>query len=125
MAENIDIGRDISVILNDYCDGLCEKVDAAGERAVKKLVKLTRQKAPVRLGNFYKAITYVAQHNPISRCKEFIWGAKAPHHRKTHLLVHGHETVNGDRVPGDSFLEDSLAIVLPEYEQEVEEAVKE
>lgn len=118
-----ELGSAVSQLLGDYCDDLSEKVDAAGERAIKKLVKLTRQKAPVRLGLFYKAITYIAQHNPVTRCKEFIWGAKAPHHRLTHLLVHGHETVNGDRVPGDPFLEDSLAVVLPEYEQECEEAV--
>lgn len=120
-----DLGDSLALMLEDYCDEVREKVDAAGERAAKKLVKLTREKAPVRLGNFFKAITYITQYNPVSRFKEFVWGVKAPHSRKTHLLVHGHETVNGDRVPGDPFLEDSLAIVMPEYEQECEEAVSE
>lgn len=120
-----NLGDSLALMLEGYCDEVREKVDAAGERAAKKLVKLTREKAPVRLGNFFKAITYIAQYNLVSRFKEFVWGVKAPHSRKTHLLVHGHETVNGDRVPGDPFLEDSLAIVMPEYEQECEEAVSE
>ena len=126
MSKTIDpsnIGREISSMVEEYCDELCERVDAAGERAAKKLVKLTKKSAPVRLGKFYKAITYVVKQNPVSRCKEFIWGAKSPEHRKTHLLVNGHETANGERVPGDPFLENALAVVIPEYEQEVEEAV--
>lgn len=120
-----NLGDSLALMLEAYCDEVREKIDAAGERAAKKLVKLTREKAPVRLGNFFKAITYITRYNPVSRFKEFVWGVKAPHSRKTHLLVHGHETVNGDRVPGDPFLEDSLAIVMPEYEQECEEAVSE
>ena len=53
-----------------------------------------------------------------------IWYVKAPDHRLTHLLVHGHATRNGGRTKPDPFLHNALADVLPEYEKAVEEAVK-
>ena len=49
---------------------------------------------------------------------------KAPCHRLTHLLVHGHETRDGGRTRPDPFLKNALDRVLPEYERDVEEAIK-
>jgi len=119
-----DLGSAIAEQLGLYRTEVIEEVNAAGERAVKKLVKLTKKTVPKDSGDFSKSITYTEEEKPVTGDKEFTWGAKAPHHRLTHLLVNGHATVNGGRVEGDPFLEDALAIVLPEYEEEVEEALK-
>jgi hypothetical protein len=118
------LGKAISEELTLYHQDVVEKVNEAGEKAVKALVKKTKATAPKRLGNFSRAITYTADRNPVTGDKEFTWGAKAPHHRLTHLLVKGHAKQNGGRVPGDPFLENALAEVLPEYERDLEEALK-
>lgn len=118
-----DLGDAIAEQLGLLCEEKVEEVNAAGERAIKKLVSLTKKTAPKDSGDFARSLTYVEKENPVTGDKTFIWGAKAPHHRLTHLLVNGHPTVNGDRVPGDSFLEQALDTVLPEYEREVEEVL--
>lgn len=119
-----DLGTAIAEQIALYHEDVVEEVNAAGEAAIKNLVKITRKTAPKDSGDFSKSLTYVSKENMATGDKEFTWGAKAPHHRLTHLLVNGHETVNGDRVDGDPFLEDALEVVLPEYEKQVEEALK-
>lgn len=125
MAKTIkpaDLGEAIAEQLALYGEEVTEAVDAAGLRAIKKLVKRTRDTAPVRTGGYFKAITYTAVKRPSGSV--YTWGAKAPHYRLTHLLVHGHEKQNGGRVDGDPFLQNALDEVLPEYEAEVEEALR-
>lgn len=119
-----DLGAAIAEQLTLYHADVVEQVNAAGERAAKKLVKLTKPSAPKRTGDYAKSLTYTAKENAATGDKEFTWGAKAPHHRLTHLLVNGHPTANGGRVDGDPFLENAMGVVMPEYEKEVEEALK-
>ena len=119
-----DLGSAIMEQLGLYCEEKVEAVNAAGERATKKLVSLTKKTAPKRIGDYRKSITYTTTENVATGDKEFTWGAKAPHHRLTHLLVKGHPTGNGGRTTGAPFLQNALDIVLPEYEKEVEEALK-
>ena len=121
-----DLGDAIAEQLALYCEGKVEEVNAAGERAVKKLVSLTKKTAPRRPkgGDYAKSITHTVKTISATGDKEFTWGAKAPHHRLTHLLVHGHAKPNGGRTRKDPFLENALDKVLPEYEREVEEALK-
>ena len=119
-----DLGAAIAEQLTIYHADKLEKVNAAGEKAAKELVKLTKKSAPKKSGDFAKSLTYTTEVKT-GGDKAYTWGAKAPHHRLTHLLVHGHPTVNGGRVPGDPFLENALATVLPEYENDVKEALRE
>lgn len=109
--------------LSTYRQEVIRRLNAAGEEAVKALVKKTKATAPKESGAFRKAITRKVKVNKITGEKRFTWGVKAPHHRLTHLLVHGHAKKNGGRVEGNSFLKDALDEVLPEYEKKVEEAV--
>lgn len=119
-----DLGAAIAESLGIYHKDIIEKVNEAGERAAQELVKKTKATAPKRSGDYRKAITYTESTNSATGDKSFTWGAKAPHHRLTHLLVKGHAKQNGERVDGDPFLANALDQVLPEYEREVKEAIE-
>lgn len=119
-----DLGKALAEQLTIYYADKLEKINAAGEKAAKQLVKLTQKSAPKASGDFAKSLTYEAEKKPGGDIA-YTWGAKIPHNRLTHLLVNGHPTVNGKRVKGDPFLENALDTVLPAYERDVEEALKE
>lgn len=119
-----ELGAAIQGVLTTYHKDVVDRVNLASEEAAQALVRKTKATAPKRSGDFQKAITYKARQNAATGDKTFVWGAKAPHHRRTHLLVKGHAKAGGGRVPGDPFLKNALDEVLPEYERKVEEAVK-
>ena len=114
----------IGKTLNEYRDDVVRKVDSASKEAVEQLVKTTKRTAPKDTGAFRRHIAMKEQVITHGYNKKYIWYVKAPHHRLTHLLVHGHAKADGGRVPGDPFLENALNEVLPAYEKAVEEAVK-
>ena len=119
-----DLGAAIAEELTIYHEDVTNAVDAAGESAIKKLAKLTKASAPVGArGDFKKSIASKLLKKS-NRGNTFVWYVKAPNHRLTHLLVHGHATATGGRTKGDPFLKNALDEVLPEYEKEVEEALK-
>lgn len=117
-----DLGKAIEQELTIYHKRVVERVNAAGEEAVKDLVKRTKATAPKRTGSFRKNIASKTEQAP--RGNKYTWYVKAPDYRLTHLLVHGHAKAGGGRVPGDPFLQNAVDEVLPKYEQAVEEAVK-
>lgn len=119
-----DFDSAITELLEIYHNEVVAKMNAEGEKAIKRLVHLTKISAPKRSGDYAKNITHKTRADPITKCKRYTWGVKAPHYRLTHLLVNGHPTVNGGRVPGDPFLKEALDEVLSEYEAGVEEALK-
>ena len=107
-----------------YHAEVVEKLDVAGDAAVKKLVNLTRATAPKGVrGKFRRSISSKRLKGD-KRGSTHVWYVKPPDHRLTHLLVHGHATKDGDRTKADPFLENALDIVLPEYEEAVKEAIK-
>ena len=117
------LGAVIGNMLEGYSKEVKEKADQAGEKAVKKLVKLTKSSAPADTGRFKKNIAWAAKTNALG-VTEYVWHVKAPDYRLTHLLVHGHATVDGGRVPGNPFLQEALDTVLPEYLEDIEEALE-
>ena len=118
-----DLGGALAEQLGLYHKSVIEGVNAAGENAVKDLVKKTKATAPVASGSFKKNIAWKAVDKGLGH-KTFVWHVKAPDHRLTHLLVHGHATRNGGRTKSNPFLKNALDDVLPAYEREVQEAVK-
>lgn len=126
MAKTIkpgDLGAALQRELTVFHRDVVEKVDNASETAVKKLVKLTKASAPVRSGSFKKNIASKLLEKRLNG-SEYIWYVKAPDHRVTHLIVHGHATRTGGRTRSNPFLQNALDTVLPEYEKAIEEAVK-
>ncbi|MGN1118665.1 MAG: hypothetical protein ACI4RU_08630, partial [Acutalibacteraceae bacterium] len=96
----------INTELQTYSGRIINLVNNASKNAVNLLVKQTKKSAPKRSGEFVKAITY--ESRPDKKTGEicYIWGAKPPYHRLTHLIVNGHAKRNGGRVSGNSFLVD-------------------
>lgn len=118
------LGAAIERELTTYHESVIEKVNKAGDAAVKKLAKLTRANAPVgHRGKFKRSITSGIKKKT-NRGNTYAWYVKAPEHRLTHLLVHGHATKDGGRTKSHPFLKNAVDKVLPEYEKSVEEAVK-
>lgn len=127
MAKTIkptELAQAIEQELTTYHQAVVDRVNLASEEAVKTLLKKTKQTAPKRSGDFRRSLTYKSEVSTTTGNKRFIWGAKSPHHRLTHLLVHGHAKTGGGRVQGDPFLKNALAEVLPNYESAVKEAIK-
>lgn len=118
-----DLGAAIANELTTYHKDIVERVNESGRAAVKRLVTLTKAKAPVgERGSFKKNIAS-QEKDAGNGMKTFTWYVKAPDHRLTHLLVHGHATKDGGRTKGDPFLANALDQVLPEFEKDIEEAV--
>lgn len=120
------LGAALEEELTIYGEAVTAAVDAASERAAQTLVERTKTTAPVGArGSYKRHIAYKELTGKSSRRgKTFAWYVKPPDHRLTHLLVHGHATKDGGRTKADPFLRLAVDQVLPAYEQEVEEIVK-
>lgn len=110
--------------LTVYHESVYEKMNTAAEKAAKELVKKTKATAPVGARGKYKRSIASKLLEKTHNAATYVWYVKAPEHRLTHLLVHGHATKDGGRTRADPFLTNALDEVLPEYEKEIEEAVK-
>lgn len=117
------LGAALQEELTIYHKGATDRVNAAGLKSIKKLVKLTKATAPVgKRGKYASSITS-EEIDAGQGMKLYKWGAKGAESRLTHLLVKGHAAKDGGRVPGSPFLQNALDIVLPEYEENIEEAL--
>ena len=117
------LGEALAKELATYASDVTEKVNDCGKKAATDLVKQTKATAPKRTGSFKKNIA-MREDNAGNGMKKFTWYVKAPDHRVTHLLVHGHATKDGGRTKADPFLQNALDKVLPAYEKDIEEAAQ-
>jgi hypothetical protein len=118
-----DLGDAIADALTLYSQEVTEEINRASEEAVKTLAKKTKATAPVASGSYKKNISSKLLKKG-ERGDTYVWYVKAPDHRLTHLLVHGHATRNGGRTKKNPFLQNALDEVLPDYEKAIEEAVQ-
>lgn len=127
MAKYIKVDALSSAItqeLGTYREDVTRRVNSASLATVKSLVKKTKASAPELTGDYKKRITWSETSRSVLGDKTYTWHVKAPDYRLTHLLVHGHATVNGGRTKADPFLHNALDEVQPEYEKAVEEAIR-
>lgn len=118
-----DLDEAISQTLTVYHQEVNEAIDAAAESAVKALVKRTKATAPVDRGDFKRSIASKRLRKDLNGSTH-VWYVKAPNYRLTHLRVKGHAKRDGGRTKADPFLKNALGEVLPEYQKNVEEAIK-
>lgn len=122
-----DLASALEKELRLYSTEVQQRVNKAGRKAIKEVERKTKDTAPFNARAYHQHyVDMIATKAEKSRTgdEKHIWYAKPPGHRLTHLLVHGHETRDGGRTRGDPFLQNALDAVLPDYEKEVEEAVK-
>lgn len=130
MAKRIQIqglGEAIQEELTIYHKDVQAKINKAGKKAIGEIVRKTKDTAPFNAQAYHRHyVDLIASKTEQSRTGDDtnIWYVKPPGHRLTHLLVDGHETRDGGRTKADPFLQNALDAVLPEYEAEVQEAVK-
>lgn len=121
------LGDAIAQELTVYAKGVQDGVNKAGRKAVKELVRKTRDTAPFNARAYHQHYAdQITSKTVKSRTGDdvHIWYAKGAAGRLTHLLAKGHETRDGGRTRPDPFLQNALDAVLPDYDKEVEEAVK-
>lgn len=114
--------------LTMYHEDVNEKLREVTRKSMTDLVRKTRETAPLgkrRGGNF--AASIAGDFRGLKRGNRKVsatWYVKAPNYRLTHLIVKGHLTKNGDRTKANPFLSNALDEVLPEYENEIKEVLK-
>ena len=118
-------------MLEIYSQEVQDAIVDVTERWMGELVRQTKATAPRgrRNGQFRKNIS--ADYRELRRVKSLrgrtiraTWYVKAPDYRLTHLLVHGHAMRNGGRTNANPFLQNALDHVLPGYEHDLEEALR-
>ena len=119
-----DLGVAISQTLTLYHEDVNEAIDAASAEAVKVLVKKTKITAPKGERGTYRKNIAGKRLKKNRNGSTHVWYVKAPDYRLTHLLVKGHATKNGGRTRPNQFLKNALDEVLPEYEENVKEALR-
>lgn len=127
MANSIkpsELGAAIERELTVYHESVTERINSLSEKAVKAMVKKTKATAPVGARGSFKRNISSKMVESGRNGNTYAWYVKPPDYRLTHLLVKGHATKNGGRTKADPFLSNALGQVLPEYERDVEEAVK-
>jgi hypothetical protein len=113
--------------LTVYAKDVQEAVNKRGRKAIKDVERRTKDTAPFNARAYHQHYAdLIATKTEKGRTgdEKHVWYVKPPGHRLTHLLVKGHETRDGERTAPSPFLQNALDAVLPDYEREVEEAVK-
>lgn len=122
-----ELGAALEQELTIYAGAVEDALREVTTRNMQDLVKKTKATAPKgrRKGRFKKSITadYTGTKGK-GRKVSATWYVRAPEYRLTHLLVHGHELPQGGRSKGNPFLQNALDEVLPNYEREVEEVLR-
>ena len=107
-----------------YHKEIIEAVNNETTKAMSRLVKETKQNAPVgkRKKHYKDKISSTVGYKSETSMSK-IWYVKAPDYRLTHLLINGHATRDGGRVQGKDFLSPIVESVQQEYLNNIEEKV--
>lgn len=120
-----NLATEIEGILENYNKTIVEGVKSETKKAMRQLVKGTKQDAPV--GNRYQHYKDSIASKKVVESEDGLimrWYVKGSDYRLTHLLEKGHATRNGGRTKAYHFIGKNLDKVKEEYERDIKEVIK-
>ncbi len=121
-----DLSFEISKELSLYSAEITEKIKRVTKVKAKKLLDKTKKTAPVgkRKKEKFKASIKCKVLNESANSISYLWYVGGKNYRITHLITNGHAKRGGGRTKSNDFLKNAVQEVLPEFEKEVEEIIK-
>ena len=120
-----ELNEAIKNALNEYNEGIVDGLKDNTTKAMKELVKETKNTAPVgkRKKHYKNNITSTTlSDNQYGLSK--LWYVRGSDARLSHLLNNGHALKNGGRYPGSNFIGKAVDKIVEDYLKKVEEVLK-
>lgn len=128
MANAIDIGEIAKTIareLNTYTRDVADGVKAAVDTTSKELLENTRADAPVRTGDYKKAMRVKTLHeSDYEKRNRWYVDPKTGEYRLSHLLEKGHAKRGGGRVKAYPHIENNREKAEARFTERVKEVIR-
>lgn len=125
---NIDIGslnEAISEELTIYSQELTSAIKEEARVHMQELVRQTKATAPVGdRRKHYRDHIKSKKTKDTDRGSEYVWYVEGSDYRLSHLLENGHATRDGGRTEGTHFIARASEPILRDFEEKVEEAIR-
>ena len=111
--------------LTIYSKEITEGVKREAKESAKKLVKRTKETAPVgKRSKHYRDNIKSRKLEETDRGATYQWYVDGSDYRLSHLLENGHANRDGGRTEGTHFISKAADPIIEEYEKLIEEVCK-
>lgn len=126
ITTNIDeLNNTINGVLEEYQENVTDGIKKETRRAMKDLVKNTKDTAPVGHRSKHYRDNITSKKLTENRASLImLWYVRGSDYRLSHLLNNGHALRNGGRYPGTNFIGKVVDVIIPFYVKNIEEVLK-